>query len=65
MSTDRLDIIQRRNIVGGGACYQIQWPIEATLGNDFLYTREEILRLAKAAADVLLEAIATLEAGRI
>ena len=62
---DRLEIIQRRSIVGGGECYQIQWPIEAQLGNDFLYTREEITRLVAAASDVLLEARAALESGKL
>lgn len=64
-SKDQLTIIQRRDIVGGGECFQIQWPVEATLGNDFLYTRDEIVRLVSAASDVLLEARASLEAGTI
>ena len=60
---DRLDIILKRDIVGGGEAFQIQWPIEAQLGNDFLYTRAEITRLVAAASDVLLEARAALESG--
>lgn len=63
MSKDRLEIIQKRAIVGGGEAFQIQWPAEVALGNDFLYTREEITRLVAAASDVLLEARAALEAG--
>ena len=60
---ERLEIIQKREIVGGGEAFQIQWPAEVQLGNDFLYTREEITRLVCAASDVLLEARAALEAG--
>jgi len=65
MSTDRLEIIQKRSIVGGGEAFSIQWPIEAQLGNDFLYTREEITRLVRAASDVLLQALAALENGTL
>ena len=65
MSTDRLDIILKRDIVGGGEAFSIQWPIEARLGNDFLYTREEITRLVRAASDVLLQALAALEDGSL
>ena len=65
MSTDRLEIIQKRSIVGGGEAFSIQWPIEAQLGNDFLYTREEITRLVRAASDVLLQALAALEDGSL
>jgi len=65
MSTDRLEIIQKRSIVGGGEAFSIQWPIEAQLGNDFLYTREAITRLVRAASDVLLQALAALENGTL
>ena len=64
-NTDRLEIIQKRSIVGGGEAFSIQWPIEAQLGNDFLYTREEITRLVRAASDVLLQALAALEDGSL
>jgi hypothetical protein len=61
--SERLEIIQKRNIVGGGEAFQIQWPAEVRLGNEFLYTRAEITKLVQAASDVLLEARAALEAG--
>jgi len=60
---DRLEIIQKRDIVGGGEAFSIQWPAEVRLGNEFLYTRAEITKLVQAASDVLLEARAVLEAG--
>jgi hypothetical protein len=63
--SDRLEIFQKKDIVGGDEAFQIQWPAEVRLGNDFLYTREEITNLIRAASDVLLLALASLESGNL